>query len=59
MLDLKFDYTIFSRKGNINIRTEEKKTVVEYVNSDILSLTTQIDLGILIPPLNLTFYHKV
>nr|XP_034316959.1 deleted in malignant brain tumors 1 protein-like isoform X6 [Crassostrea gigas] len=45
-------------KGNINIRTEEKKTVVEYVNSDILSLTTQIDLGILIPPLNLTFYHK-
>ncbi|XP_061181251.1 adhesion G-protein coupled receptor F1-like [Saccostrea echinata] len=30
----------------------------EIVNSEILSLTTQTDLGILFPPLNLTFQHK-
>lgn len=29
----------------------------EFVNSPILSLTTQNDLGVLIPPLNLTFGH--
>lgn len=38
MLDLKFDYIIFLRKGNINIWIEEKKIVVEYVNFDILFL---------------------
>lgn len=29
----------------------------EFVNSQILSLTTQSDLGVLVPPLNLTFRH--
>uniref|UniRef100_A0A8W8NH25 Uncharacterized protein n=1 Tax=Magallana gigas TaxID=29159 RepID=A0A8W8NH25_MAGGI len=35
-------------------RTSKKK---EFVNSPILSLTTQNDLGVLMPPLNLTFGH--
>lgn len=35
-------------------RTSMKK---EFVNSPILSLTTQNDLGVLMPPLNLTFGH--
>ncbi|XP_061181286.1 latrophilin-like protein LAT-2 isoform X2 [Saccostrea echinata] len=35
---------------------EKKKK--EFVNSEILSLTTQTDLGILSPPLSLAFQHK-
>nr|XP_034314353.1 adhesion G protein-coupled receptor E1 isoform X4 [Crassostrea gigas] len=36
---------------------DQTSTKEEFVNSPILSLTTQNDLGVLIPPLNLTFGH--
>lgn len=35
-------------------RTSKEK---EYVNSPVVSLITENDLGILVPPLNLTFGH--
>nr|XP_034334209.1 adhesion G protein-coupled receptor B1 isoform X4 [Crassostrea gigas] len=46
----------FHRNDNEN---EEKATPkkIEYVNSAVLSLTTQADFGELNPPLNLTFKH--
>ncbi|XP_062574162.1 adhesion G protein-coupled receptor B1-like isoform X2 [Saccostrea cucullata] len=45
---------------NSNGVTEGKeKKKKEFVNSEILSLTTQTDLGILYPPLNLAFQHKL
>ncbi|XP_062593924.1 adhesion G-protein coupled receptor G4-like [Saccostrea cucullata] len=44
---------------NSNAVTEGKeKKKKEFVNSEILSLTTQTNLGILSPPLNLAFQHK-
>jgi hypothetical protein len=36
---------------------EEAPEKREYINSEILSLTTQTDLGELSPPLLLTFQH--
>ncbi|XP_061181253.1 adhesion G protein-coupled receptor L2-like [Saccostrea echinata] len=36
---------------------DERARKKEIVNSEILSLTTQTDLGFLFPPLNLTFQH--
>nr|XP_034316532.1 uncharacterized protein LOC105326226 [Crassostrea gigas] len=36
---------------------EEKSETITVVNSLILSLTTQTGLGVLVPPLNLTFKH--
>ncbi|XP_062601623.1 adhesion G protein-coupled receptor L1-like [Saccostrea cucullata] len=41
-----------------DIRGEDTASDKEVVNSEILSLSTQTDLGILSPPLNLTFQHK-
>jgi hypothetical protein len=40
-----------------NKERDEAPEKREYVNSEILSLTTQTDLGELSPPLNLTFHH--
>ncbi|XP_048731395.2 adhesion G protein-coupled receptor L3-like [Ostrea edulis] len=44
------------RSVNSN-EVEEAPEKEEYVNSEILSLTTQTNLGTLSPPLNLTFNH--
>uniref|UniRef100_A0A8W8NLF7 GAIN-B domain-containing protein n=1 Tax=Magallana gigas TaxID=29159 RepID=A0A8W8NLF7_MAGGI len=38
-------------------KSEQISKKKEFVNSPILSLTTQNDLGVLMPPLNLTFGH--
>lgn len=38
-------------------KSEQTSKKKEFVNSPILSLTTQNDLGVLKPPLNLTFGH--
>lgn len=43
--------------GQIRRDLDQTTTKEEFVNSPILSLTTQNDLGVLIPPLNLTFGH--
>lgn len=37
--------------------SEQKSKKKTFVNSQILSLTTQNDLGVLVPPLTLTFGH--
>jgi hypothetical protein len=51
--------TVFSRDvdSDDNKEREEAPEKREYVNSEILSLTTQTDLGELSPPLNLMFHH--
>lgn len=36
---------------------DHTSTAKEFVNSPVMSLTTQTDLGILVPPLHLTFGH--
>eukprot|EP00105_Crassostrea_gigas_P040575 XP_019924723.1 PREDICTED: adhesion G protein-coupled receptor L2 isoform X2 [Crassostrea gigas] len=46
-----------SDRGQIRRDLDQTTTKEEFVNSPILSLTTQNDLGVLIPPLNLTFGH--
>lgn len=46
-----------SSRGQIRRDLDQTTTKEEFVNSPILSLTTQNDLGVLIPPLNLTFGH--
>lgn len=46
-----------SSMGQIRRDLDQTTTKEEFVNSPILSLTTQNDLGVLIPPLNLTFGH--
>ncbi|XP_062601622.1 adhesion G protein-coupled receptor L2-like [Saccostrea cucullata] len=48
------DYKLETIANDEKVR---KKEVKEIVNSEILSLTTQTDLGLLFPPLNLTFQH--
>lgn len=37
--------------------SEQKSKKKTFLNSQILSLTTQNDLGVLVPPLTLTFGH--
>lgn len=46
-----------SNRDQIGRDLDQTSTKEEFVNSPILSLTTQNDLGVLIPPLNLTFGH--
>ncbi|XP_061181185.1 adhesion G-protein coupled receptor D1-like [Saccostrea echinata] len=47
-----------SQREESSDEVKEEKERKEFVNSEILSLTTKTDLGILSPPLNLTFQHK-
>lgn len=49
-----FSITTRDQKGE---KQEDTFKEEEFVNSEILSLTTQSDLGVLVPPLNLTFRH--
>ncbi|XP_065928643.1 adhesion G protein-coupled receptor B1-like isoform X2 [Magallana gigas] len=46
-----------SKRDQNGEKQEDTFREEEFVNSQILSLTTQSDLGVLVPPLNLTFRH--
>ncbi|XP_062598125.1 LOW QUALITY PROTEIN: adhesion G protein-coupled receptor L3-like, partial [Saccostrea cucullata] len=48
-----------TEENSYEVTEGKKKKKKEFVNSEILSLTTQTDLGILSPPLNLAFQHKL
>ncbi|XP_062590262.1 titin-like isoform X6 [Saccostrea cucullata] len=47
-----------TEENSNEVKEGKEKKKKEFVNSEILSLTTQTDLGILSPPLNLAFQHK-